>query len=157
MKKIFNDWLHKNVNLINTLKKEFGNKGFIDVLYNTEEFEQLVASVNNNTEEEQTLFNSGMMKRMGSSNGTGFVYTDWQDMDNNYFNVPNKTSNNHTIEYKFNAGNSTNPFYSPILKTSSSNPINITVPLLYNVHKNGHDDIFNFLVANNKDIIVIQI
>ena len=57
MKKIFNDWLHKNVNLINKLKKEFGNKGFIDVLYNTEEFEQLVASVNNNTEEEQTFVN----------------------------------------------------------------------------------------------------
>ena len=57
MKKIFNDWLHENVNLINKLKKEFGNKGFIDVLYNTEEFEQLVASVNNNTEEEQIFVN----------------------------------------------------------------------------------------------------
>jgi hypothetical protein len=58
MKKLFNNWLHENVDLINELKDEYGKREFVDILYNTEEFEQLVMSVNNNTEEEQG-YNNG--------------------------------------------------------------------------------------------------
>jgi hypothetical protein len=57
MKTIFECWLNENIDLINELRDEYGKQGFVEVLYNTEEFEQLVVSVDGNTEEEQGYCN----------------------------------------------------------------------------------------------------
>ncbi|MBT3985778.1 hypothetical protein HOE91_05770, partial [archaeon] len=55
-----------------------------------------------------------------------FEYSDYQDADVEYFNV-NMSSSNFILNYKFNAGNSSNPFYSPVLRTSVAEPVGFDV------------------------------
>ena len=54
---IFDTWLINNTNLIIELKNEFSNDEFMEELYGTGAFEELVNSVNNNTKDESEFIN----------------------------------------------------------------------------------------------------
>ena len=54
-----------------------------------------------------------------------FNYTDYQHTSNEYLRV-DKDSTMCILDYRFNATNYTNPFYTPLLFTSSANPLNIS-------------------------------
>jgi len=81
----------------------------------------------NGSIDEVMIFNRSLsaeqIKQLYIKGRAKFEYTPYQD--NDYFEV-DSSNTNFLVGYKFNAGNSSNPFYSPLLMTTASNPINIT-------------------------------
>jgi len=66
------------------------------------------------TENKQTFFKSNITKRFGYWDGSKYVYTPYQTSDLFYINNP-ISNKNFSIDYLLQAGNLTNPFYSPVL------------------------------------------
>jgi hypothetical protein len=57
LEKIFIDFLNNNIEWIKEIILDYGKYGYKDVLYDQEEFEQMVLSCNQDTEEEQGYVN----------------------------------------------------------------------------------------------------
>ncbi len=74
--------------------------------------------------DEVIVFNASLteqeIKEMYVRGRAKFLYSEWQTSD--YFNV-DAGSTNFKVDYRFNAGNVTSPFYTPILKTSTASPV----------------------------------
>ena len=57
LKITFDEWLTSNTKLIKELINDYGKKNISDTLYDTDEFNKLVISVNSGTEDEEGFFN----------------------------------------------------------------------------------------------------
>jgi len=57
LEKIFIDFLNNNIEWIKEIILDYGKYSYKDVLYDQEEFEQMVLSCNQDTEEEQGYVN----------------------------------------------------------------------------------------------------
>jgi len=78
--------------------------------------------------DEVMIFNRSLsaeqIKQLYVKGRAKFEYKPYQEMDDDYFPV-DQTNTNFLVGYKFNAGNNTNPFYSPLLMTTTGSPITI--------------------------------